>query len=355
MVALRKFQTLIELLTYFREEQTCRDYLELIRWNGKIVCPYKECKHDHVHKYTDGKRYKCAKCQRQFSVKVGTIFEDSKISLQKWFAAIYLITSHKKGISSLQLHRDLGVTQKTAWFMLHRVRHTLLVSPSEKLTGIIEADETFIGGKESNKHKSKQTANTQGRSSKTKTPVLGIIERGGELRAIKILNTKGYSIRPFIVNNVEFGSQVHPDEWWGYRGLARIFRHQYINHGQGEYAKASVVIAHGVVNTNHATQNVRKLSVRFNAQQHQYSHNLQTIMLKEVIDKWKLNRNLLADKMEMSKDAFNKKLNGTDGREFTEDETHRLSKILLELRDDLEAGEADEFNDALRRIAQKEV
>lgn len=123
MVALRKFKTLIELLTYFREEQTCRDYLELIRWNGEIVCPYKECKHDHVFKYTDGKRYKCAKCQRQFSVKVGTIFEDSKISLQKWFAAIYLITSHKKGISSLQLHRDLGVTQKTAWFMLHRVRH----------------------------------------------------------------------------------------------------------------------------------------------------------------------------------------------------------------------------------------
>lgn len=240
MVALRKFQTLVDLLLYFKDEQTCRDYLELIRWNGKIVCPYKECKHDHVFRYTDGKRYKCAKCQRQFSVKVGTIFEDSKITLQKWFAAIYLITSHKKGISSLQLHRDLGVTQKTAWFMLHRVRHTLLVSPSEKLTGIIEADETFIGGKEANKHKSKQTANTQGRSSKTKTPVLGIIERGGQLRAIKILNTKGYSIRPFIVNNVEFGSTVHTDEWWGYRGLARIFKHQYINHGQGEYAKDGV-------------------------------------------------------------------------------------------------------------------
>lgn len=240
MVALRKFKTLIELLTYFREEQTCRDYLELIRWGGKIVCPYKECKGDHVHKYNDGKRYKCAKCQRQFSVKVGTIFEDSKISLQKWFAAIYLITSHKKGISSLQLHRDLGVTQKTAWFMLHRVRHTLLISPTEKLTGIIEADETFIGGKESNKHKSKQTAGTQGRSSLTKTPVLGIIERGGQLRAIKVLNTRGYNLRPFIVNNVEFGSTIHTDEWWGYRGLSRIFKHQYINHGAGEYSKDGV-------------------------------------------------------------------------------------------------------------------
>jgi transposase-like protein len=240
MVALRKFKTLVDLLTYFKDEQVCRDYLELIRWNGKIVCPYKECRHDHVFKYTDGKRYKCAKCQRQFSVKVGTIFEDSKISLQKWFAAIYLITSHKKGISSLQLHRDLGVTQKTAWFMLHRVRHTLMVSPTEKLTGIIEADETFIGGKESNKHKSKQTEGTQGRSAKTKTPVLGIIERGGELRAIKVISTQGYSLRPFIVNNVEFGSTIHTDEWWGYRGLSRIFKHQYINHGDGEYSKDGV-------------------------------------------------------------------------------------------------------------------
>jgi len=240
MVALRKFQNLIELLAYFKDEQVCRDYLELIRWNGKITCPYKECKHDHVFKYTDGKRYKCAKCQRQFSVKVGTIFEDSKISLQKWFAAIYLITSHKKGISSLQLHRDLGVTQKTAWFMLHRVRHTLLIAPTEKLTGVIEADETFIGGKESNKHKSKQIANTQGRSTQTKTPVLGIIERGGQLRAIKILNTKGRTLRPFIVNNVEFGSTVHTDEWMGYRGLSRIFKHSFVNHGGGEYAKDGV-------------------------------------------------------------------------------------------------------------------
>lgn len=238
MVALRKFQTLVDLLTYFKDEQVCRDYLELIRWSGKIVCPYNECRHDHIFKYNDGKRYKCAKCQRQFSVKVGTIFEDSKISLQKWFAAIYLITSHKKGISSL--HRDLGVTQKTAWFMLHRVRHTLISSSNEKLTGIIEADETFIGGKEINKHKSKKAAGTQGRSSETKIPVLGIIERGGELRAIKVLNTKGYSLRPFIVNNVEFGSQVHTDEWWGYRGLSRIFKHKYINHGEGEYSKDGV-------------------------------------------------------------------------------------------------------------------
>lgn len=265
MTTLRKFQNLIDLLSYFNEEQVCRDYLELIRWNGKITCPYKECKHEHAHKYSDGKRYKCASCQRQFSVKVGTIFEDSKISLQKWFAAIYLITSHKKGISSLQLHRDIGVTQKTAWFMLHRVRHTLLFKSDEKLTGTIEADETFIGGKEANKHRRNRTEAVQGRSSKVKTPVLGIIERGGELRAIKVLDTRGYSLRPFIVNNVAFNSEVHTDEWWGYRGLSRLFKHKHINHGEGEYVKDGVhtntiegfwsLLKRGVVGIYHSMSN----------------------------------------------------------------------------------------------------
>ncbi len=240
MVALRKFHNLVDLLSYFTDEQVCRDYLEMIRWNGKIKCPYKECQHDHVHKYSDGKRYKCSKCKSQFSVKVGTIFHDSKIPLQKWFAAIYLITSHKKGISSLQLHRDLGVTQKTAWYMLHRVRHALSLKSEEKLTGIVEADETFIGGKEVNKHASKKTEGTQGRSSVKKLPILGIIQRGGELRAIKVIDTRGYSLRPFIVQNVEFGSTVHTDEWWGYKGLSRIFKHQQINHGDGEYVRDGI-------------------------------------------------------------------------------------------------------------------
>lgn len=148
MVTLQKFTNLMQLFSYFKDEQICRDYLAQIRWNGSITCPYSDCSHDKVFKFSNGKVYKCAKCRKQFSVRVGTIFEDSKIPLQKWFAAIYLITSHKKGISSLQLHRDLGVTQKTAWFMLHRVRHTFgLQTGTDKLSGICEADETFMGGK----------------------------------------------------------------------------------------------------------------------------------------------------------------------------------------------------------------
>ncbi len=226
----------MQLFSYFKDEQTCREYLATIRWNGQPVCAYKECGHDKVFKFSNGKVYKCAKCRKQFSVRVGTIFEDSKIPLQKWFAAIYLITSHKKGISSLQLHRDLGVTQKTAWYMLHRVRHTFGFNAStEKLSGVCEADETFIGGKESNKHKSKQTEGTQGRSVKTKSAVAGIVERGGELRAKKVPDTTGYNLRQFVYKNLEFGSKLHTDEWWGYKGLAQAFKHKFVKHNEGEY------------------------------------------------------------------------------------------------------------------------
>jgi len=235
MVTLQKFENLIDLLTYFSDEQVCRDYLEQIRWAGDLKCPYKDCGHDHINKYKDGKRYKCAKCKRQYSVKVGTIFHDSKVSLKKWFAAVYLITSHKKGISSHQLHRDIGVTQKTAWYMLHRVRKALGMKCEDKLEGVVEADETFIGGEEKNKHASKQTIGTQGRSLKTKAPVVGVIERNGELRAEKVKDTRGYNLKTFIIKNVEFGSELHTDEWMGYRGLNRIFNHRVVKHNEGQY------------------------------------------------------------------------------------------------------------------------
>jgi transposase-like protein len=241
---LAKFNTLIDLLTYFKDEQVCREHLEVSRWGVNLTCPYKDCLHNKVFKYTDGKRYKCAKCERQYSVRVGTIFEDSKIPLSKWFAAIYLITSHKKGISSIQLHKDIGVTQKSAWFMLHRIRHGLgLNTGSEKLTGTIEADETFMGGKERNKHKSKRTGNTQGRTVVNKTPVIGVMQRNGEFRAEVSKDTSSKSIRPFIVGNVEFGANLKTDEWLGYTGLSGMFKHKRINHSADEYV-------HGDTHTN---------------------------------------------------------------------------------------------------------
>lgn len=239
MTTLSKFKNLIQLLEYFSDDKTCREYLELIRWNGSLGCAYADCKHDEVYRYSDGKRYKCAKCKRQYSVRVGTIFEDSKISLQKWYAAIYLVTSHKKGISSHQLGRDISVTQKTAWFLLHRIRKTLGLPHTEKLSGVIEADETFIGGEEKNKHKNRKTAGTQGRSTKTKTPVVGVISRGGELRAKQIEDTRGYNLRQFIIKNVEFGSDLHTDEWHGYRHLRALFQHQFVRHNDNEYVNGN--------------------------------------------------------------------------------------------------------------------
>lgn len=239
MVAKQEFNSLIELVEYFDTEEKCREHLKQIRWKDGKYCPY--CGSIKVYEFSNGVTYKCGDCRNKFSIKVGTIFEDSKIPLRKWFMAIYLLTAHKKGISSLQLHRDIKVTQKTAWFMLHRIRHaTKTKAFNQPLKNTVEVDETYIGGKERNKHRNKRVKGTQGRNTKTKNVVLGMVERNGNIKAFKIDDATQKTILSKVTEHVVIGTELMTDEYVSYKGLEWLYKHQYIKHKNGEYVNGSV-------------------------------------------------------------------------------------------------------------------
>uniref|UniRef100_UPI0025D25A6F IS1595 family transposase n=1 Tax=Mucilaginibacter sp. TaxID=1882438 RepID=UPI0025D25A6F len=170
-----QFKSLIQVLDFFKDETTCVKYLAASRWDNEPACPH--C--GNVGAYITNRGYKCKakECHKKFTVTTGTIFENTKISLRLWFAAMYLCTAHKKGISSLQLSRDLNITQKTAWFLLHRIREMLANNEATQLEGGIEVDETFVGGKNKNRHANKKIDGSQGRSAADKTPVIGIAQK----------------------------------------------------------------------------------------------------------------------------------------------------------------------------------
>lgn len=231
---IQQFKTIFDLQKAFPTEQDCINLLESIVWADGVVSPFDPT--SKVYKCAGGK-YKCKATGKYFNVKVGSIFEDTKIPMIKWFMALFIFSSHKKGISSHQLGRDIGVTQKSAWFMLHRLRYAFNHPAFKELTGgnIVEIDETYMGGDERNKHISRKTKGTQGRSTKTKTPVLGIKERNGNLIATVVEDTKGSTIQPIIKEHVEEGSVISTDEWFGYNGLHKDFTHIRVNHSAKEY------------------------------------------------------------------------------------------------------------------------
>jgi len=220
---------------HLTDEKKAYEYLAKLRWPEGPKCVH--CKSEKVYTLNvkTSKRVvlKCGKCRKQFSATVGTIFEDSHIPLSKWIMAVNLMCSSKKGISSHQLHRMLGITYKSAWFMGHRLRHAMQHSPfGGKLSGIIEADETYIGGKK----------RRQGhRGTRGKAPVFALVERQGRVRSFVLPTVTSKNLREIIRQNVAAGSRMMTDEFKGYRGLKREFAdHQTINHSRHHYVRGEV-------------------------------------------------------------------------------------------------------------------
>jgi transposase-like protein len=172
-----KTKTLLDVANNFNTQKKCVKHLEELYWPGEPVSPFDNS--SKVYRCKNG-RYQCKNTKKYFTVKTGTMFDNTKVNLPKWFLAIYLLTNEKKGISSVRLAKHINVSQKTAWYMLHRIRANFNIkfAEDEKFTGICEADETFVGGKNKNRHRDKKVEQSQGRSIKDKTPILGIIQRG---------------------------------------------------------------------------------------------------------------------------------------------------------------------------------
>jgi len=223
------------MLENFPTEKSCIEHLEKMRWPKGIVCPCcGSCR--KVYHVSRGEGYKCADCRKMFSVRKGTIFEESRLPLRQWFAAAFLLTSNRKGISSCQLAREIGVTQKTAWFMLGRLREVAgaMGAIGGPISGIVEADETYLGGKEKNKHFDKKLH--EGRGPSGKQAVIGARERGGRVKTKMIPNTEKDQLHDFIKQNVVAGSKLYTDDHRSYLGL-KDYDHESVNHSMREYVR----------------------------------------------------------------------------------------------------------------------
>jgi transposase-like protein len=224
-------KTLQEAIIYFADFENCRRFVIDLRWaDGIVRCP--ACGAEKVSYLEKAKLYKCYgdHPKPKFSLKVGTIMEDSALSIDKWLTAMWLIVNCKNGISSCEIARDLGITQKSAWHMAHRIRFALHHGSFEKLTGECEADETFIGGKARNMHVSERKRRITGTGMKDKTAVMGILERGGKVRTAVLPSRKRHAIQAEVKNHVEAGAALYTDALMSYSGLESEYVHQVVDH-----------------------------------------------------------------------------------------------------------------------------
>jgi len=227
-------KSLQEAIVYFANQDNCIDYLALRRWpDGKVICP--GCGSDRVSFNAKRRTWKCSThhAKREFSIKVGTVMEDSAIPLDKWLTAMWMILNCKNGVSSCEIAKNVRVSQKSAWFMLHRIRLTMQDEiMGSKLSGEVEADETFIGGKARNMHRDVHARRItgMGRNTDDKIMVMGILERGGKVRTKIIADRKQKTLHGAVKANVEEGSELFTDTFGAYKGLESEFAHQVVDH-----------------------------------------------------------------------------------------------------------------------------
>lgn len=228
-----EFKSIFDLLKKFPNEQSCIDHLEKLQWNGNPVSPFDSS--SKVYKCA-GNKYKCKNTGKYFNVRTATIFDNTKVPLQKWFMALYVFSSHKKGISSHQLARDISVTQKTAWFLLHRLRYGFDHPNFKKIVGdIVEIDEAGIGGQSYYKHANKKLKNEEGATISGKTSVIGFKGRKGNVIAKVVADRTKETLLPVVYANVKEGNILMTDENPAYKDLGKDFEHYTVNHSAKQY------------------------------------------------------------------------------------------------------------------------
>jgi transposase-like protein len=252
-----------QITSLIADEDLAREFIEMLRWPNGPVCPH--CGSSRVYRIAANTAkkvrkglIKCGDCKKQFTVTVGTIFEDSRIPLNKWFHAIHLLCSSKKGVSAHQIHRTLGVMYKTAWFMMHRIRHAMAEEPlASQLSGIVESDETYIGGKAKNMHAKERAEKIQGRGAVNKEAVVTLVERDGRVKTTHVGHVTGDNVKEILRQHVAPEARVMTDESAIYNGVEKEFaEHQSVNHKAGEYVRGD---AH--VNTSESVHSLMKRGV----------------------------------------------------------------------------------------------
>ena len=234
----KDFNSILELIQAFPDEQACIDHLTELRWGDNVVSPFDPTSKVYVCK---NNRYRCKNTGKYFNVKTNTLFDNTKMPLQKWFLAIWLVTSHKKGISSLQLGRDLNITQKSAWFMLQRIRACFGIQDDDNLKGTVEVDETYIGGKPTNRKKHiRADKSFEAKDRYRKSVVIGMVERKGRVKAVHVGSASKRIINRTINTHVDKSAQLYTDDFIAYRDLSSTYNHGVINHTKNDYVLGDI-------------------------------------------------------------------------------------------------------------------